>query len=98
MLTGLNPVNVNENLIASEKIAKRSFRLWGALLRLLGTRQSPLRKMVVVIYVMFLITLILTVVPVSALLKRLLAPYQQDKVAQQKNYYSEPSGYTSEST
>lgn len=92
MLSGLKAVHVNERLIASEKIAKRSFRIWGALLRKVGPPESPLRKLVLIFYITFLVTLILTVVPVSAVLKRLLAPLFKERVAQQRAYYSAPSG------
>ena len=44
MLKGLGAVKVNERLVGSEKVAKRSFKLWGALLRFLGKPGSPLAR------------------------------------------------------
>lgn len=92
MLAGLGAVSVNERLIASEKIANRSFRLWGALLRGLGKPGSLLRRAVLVIYIIFLITLILTVVPITAIIKRLISPLTAARTAAQRNYYAAPSG------
>lgn len=92
MLNGLGAVKINERLIASEKIAHRSFRIWGKLLRSLGPADSPLRKGVLVLYIIFLILMILTVVPLSAIIKRVLAPLTTKQTAQQKSYYAAPSG------
>ncbi|MEZ5436243.1 MAG: dialkylresorcinol condensing enzyme [Pseudomonadales bacterium] len=41
MLSGLGAVSINERLIASEKIARRSFFIWGKLLRALGEPAAP---------------------------------------------------------
>ncbi|MGQ9427512.1 dialkylresorcinol condensing enzyme [Gilvimarinus sp. F26214L] len=92
MLAGLGAVSVNERLIASEQIAHRSFRIWGRLLRAIGPQQSVLRKCVLVLYVLFLVMMILTVVPLSALLKRLFAPLLSRRTAAQKLYFAAPSG------
>jgi len=92
MLTGLGAVEISEGLMASEKIGKKSFRLWGGLLRALGGPRSWPRCFVLVLYFFFLLTLILTVVPLSALLKKLFAPLTRKKIAQQRAYYAAPSG------
>lgn len=92
MLRGLGAVRINERLIASEKIAKRSFLLWGKLLRSLGKPSSPIRKIVLCFYIVFLVLMILTVVPLSAVIKRLLTPLTRTRVARQRQYYAQPSG------
>lgn len=92
MLTGLGAVNIKEKIIASEALAHRSFLLWGHLLRAVGSPTSSARRIVVRIYIIFLIILILTLVPVSALIKKLLSPLTKSRVASQKQYYSFPSG------
>jgi len=92
MLAGLGAVAVNESLIASEPIVRRSFRAWGGLLRLLGRRESIPRRIVLVLYVLFLITLILTVVPISAVVKALLKPLTRARIQRQRAYYAAPSG------
>lgn len=92
MLEGLGAVKVHERLIASEAIAHRSFKIWGKLLRRVGDQDSPLRKCVLLVYVLFLIVMILTIVPISALLKRAFAPFLGKHTAAQKAYYAAPSG------
>jgi hypothetical protein len=92
MLSGLAAVKINDRLIASETIAQRSFRIWGGLLRRVGDRQSLLRRAVLVFYVIFLITLILTVVPISAVLKRITAPLSRERIQRQRSYFAAPSG------
>lgn len=92
MLENLQAVAVNERLIASEKIAKRSFLIWGKLLRAIGAPSSMLRRIVLCLYIVFLVLMILTVVPVSALIKRLLSPFTRERIAQQRRYFALPSG------
>jgi hypothetical protein len=92
MLNGLAAVRINERMIASETIASRSFRLWGGLLRALGDQRSPVRRLLLGVYVAFLITMILTVIPISAVLKRLLAPFMRARVERQRAYFAAPSG------
>jgi hypothetical protein len=94
MFSGLGAVKVSESLIASEPIVRRSFRAWGGLLRLLGRRESIPRRLVLVLYVLFLITLILTVVPISAIVKALLKPLTRARTQRQRAYYAAPSGET----
>ena len=92
MLAGLGAVRVNERLVASEKIARRSFLLWGALLRKAGGPGAFPRRCLLVAYIVFLVSLICTVVPASALIKRLAAPLFRRRTALQKAYYAAPSG------
>lgn len=92
LLQGLGAVRINEKLIASEKTARRSFLIWGGLLRKLGPTGSFARKPVLVFYVLFLFTLIVTFIPLSMLIKKLLTPFAKARVASQKAYFAYPSG------
>lgn len=92
LLCNLNAVRVNETLISSEKTARRAFRLWGKLLRSLGPSGSIKRKPVLLIYVVFLSTMIITVVPLGIIIKKLLTPLTRQRIAQQKAYFGKPSG------
>ena len=92
LFRGLGAVEIHENLIASEKVARRGFLLWGRLIRFVGRRAPLLRKPVVYLYVVYLVTLILTVVPLSALIKKLLSPLLKQRIQQQVAYFAEPSG------
>lgn len=85
MLSGLGAVCVDPRFIASEKIGKRSFRIWGKLIRLFGKRGSWSRRPVLGIYVLFLITLIVSVVPLNMALQsiiRRLFKGKMDKIIQ----------------
>ncbi|MGJ8667974.1 MAG: flavodoxin family protein [Oceanococcus sp.] len=92
MLQGLQAVSVDPGLAASEKIAKRSFRIWGKLLRAMGPPGAWQRRPVLVLYIVFLLTLICTVVPLSMLLRAIffkLAPKTATTIQQK---LEQPSG------
>lgn len=92
MLSGLGAVRIDEKLIASEKVGNRSFKVWSRLLMAMGPQQSLRRAAGLVVYIVFLICLIITVVPISALLKRLLAPLFKARIQREKAYFAGPSG------
>ncbi len=92
MLAGLGAVTINDKLIASEKVAKRSFMLWGKLLRAIGKPSNPIRVAVIGLYFLFLLTLILTVVPLLAIIKKLIEPLTRAKIAAEHAYFAAPSG------
>lgn len=89
---GMGAVAIDEKLMMSEKVGHRSFYLWGKLLIACGEISPRLRRVVLYFYIVFLLALIITVVPISALIKRLLKPLIKNKLAQQRAYYAEPSG------
>ncbi|HEX5340283.1 MAG TPA: dialkylresorcinol condensing enzyme [Gammaproteobacteria bacterium] len=92
LLHGLGAVRVNTHLIATEKAARRSFLAWGKLLRALGRQGAWVRQPVVMIYIVFLVALLITVLPLSALLKTLAKPLLRKRIAAQRIYFSQPSG------
>ncbi|PKM25649.1 MAG: dialkylrecorsinol condensing enzyme [Gammaproteobacteria bacterium HGW-Gammaproteobacteria-13] len=92
MLRGLGAVRIDEKLIASEKVGNRSFQLWSRLLAALGPQHSRRRGAGLVLYILFLLCLIVTVVPLSALLKKLLAPLLKERTQREKAYFAGPSG------
>ena len=92
IFAGLGAVQINERLIASEKVGRRSFRIWGKLLRSVGPPESLPRKFLLGFYLVFLLTVILTIVPITALLKRLISSFTQKKIREQRAYFSAPSG------
>lgn len=96
LLSGLKAVDANPRLLVSEKAGTRSFYLWGKLLRAVGKPGALHRYPVVVLYVIFLITLILTVVPVSLFLQWLLRPLMQHRLSALKLRFDMPSGSGSE--
>ena len=80
LLAGLGAVKVNPGYVTGEKIAHRSFLIWGRLLRALGRPGTPLRRAVLVVYILFLVAMILTVLPVSMLVRALLRPLLRKKL------------------
>lgn len=92
ILTGLGAANVNISILQSEKAGYRSFRIWGKLLRVIGKPTNPLRKLVLVLYIAFLIALILTVVPITMILQKVLRPLLKKKIQATKEKYEQPSG------
>jgi hypothetical protein len=92
LLTGWGAVRVNERLIGSERIGYRSFRAWGRLLLALGQPRSRVRRLVLCLYVVFLVAMILTVAPAVALLKRALSPWTRERIARERAYFAAPSG------
>jgi len=92
LLRGMRAVKVNTHLIATEKAARRSFLAWGKLLRALGKQGAWARQPVVMIYIVFLIALLISVLPISALLKTLATPLLRKRIATQQAYFSRPSG------
>lgn len=96
LLTGLEAVKVNPRYIAGEKIAHRSFLIWGRLLRKLGSPGTALRRTVLVIYILFLIIMILTVMPLGMIVRALLRPLLRKKLDEQVRKLELPSGSSSE--
>ncbi len=92
MLTGLKAATVNPKLIASEKVGNRSFMIWGRILRKAGKPGDLSRKPILLIYICFLVCLIITVVPITMLVKSLLRPLLQNKLNREKAYFELPSG------
>jgi hypothetical protein len=92
LLSGLGAVKVNPGYVAGEKIAHRSFQVWGRLLRAIGPPGHPLRRLVLVVYVVFLVTMILTVLPVSMVARALLRPLLKGKLDAEVARLEGPSG------
>ncbi|MGP1684871.1 MAG: dialkylresorcinol condensing enzyme, partial [Giesbergeria sp.] len=79
LLTGLSAADSDPSLLFSEKAATRSFYLWGKLLRTAGAPGQLRRRPFLLLYVVFLITLILTIVPLSLLVQAIVRPLLQRK-------------------
>ena len=92
VMKDLAAVKINEKLIFSEKIGHRSFKVWGKLLMLLGPQNSLRRYMGLCFYFLFLLVLIVTIVPITALIIKLITPLFKKEIAKQKAYYAQPSG------
>ncbi len=92
MLTNLEAARVDGKLIATEKIANRSFKVWSTIIKAFGKKYSFGRKVAISIYVCFLILLLLTVVPINILARKILNIFQKEKLQEMERYYELPSG------
>ena len=92
LLTGLGACKVDTALVASERIGIRSFRIWGRGLRALGQPGAPARRLLLFFYLLFLVAAIITIVPISMLLRRVLAPLMGARLEQARRVYEAPSG------
>ena len=92
LLRDLGAVTVNGKLIATEKIANRSFKIWSTLIKAAGKKHSFGRKVAIIIYVVFLIILIVTVIPLNIIARKILNVFQKEKLKAMEDYYELPSG------
>ena len=96
LLWGLKAVEVNAKLIKSEKIATKSFTIWGGWIRKLGKPGSFNRKPAVMLYLVFLLLIIVTVVPINMIIQSILRIINKESVQKQKEFYELPSGSSDE--
>ncbi len=92
MLEGLGAVVAQPRLFFSEKTGTRSFFLWGKLAMAMGRPGSAARKPVMVVYVLFLFSLIVTVMPISLALQAAIRPFRQSALTKMKARFEHPSG------
>lgn len=92
MLRNMGAVNVNGKLIATERIAHRSFLIWSKLIKKAGAPNSRGRNVVITIYAVFLLTLVLTIVPLNMLIRKMIYPFRTKALDEAVKYYEQPSG------
>lgn len=96
LLWGMGAVKVNPRYIMSEKMAQRSFLIWGRLLRAVGGPGHPVRRAVLVVYAVFLITMILTLVPAGIIVYEILKPFIGKQLNARVAEIEKPSGSSTE--
>ncbi|WP_419678069.1 dialkylresorcinol condensing enzyme [Aliarcobacter lanthieri] len=92
LLQGLKAVEVDVKLIKSEKIGNKSFLIWGKLIRKIGEFGNKKRRVVVFIYLIFLLLMILTVVPLNMIVQTIIRKISKKSIQKQKELYEMPSG------
>jgi hypothetical protein len=85
-------VTVNPRLAISERAGRRAFGVWSKLVRLFGKRGQWRRRPILLLFVVYLITLIVTVVPISLLLQWLFSPLLKPRLERLKAELEQPSG------
>jgi hypothetical protein len=92
MLSGLRAATVNPRLALSERAAHRAFKVWSKLIRFFGKRGQWRRRPILLLFALYLITLVLTVVPLSLLIQWLLSPLLKPRLERLKTELELPSG------
>ncbi|MDR2031472.1 MAG: dialkylresorcinol condensing enzyme [Azoarcus sp.] len=92
LLSGLGAVKVAPHLILSERAGRRAFRIWSGLVRRCGRAGERRRIPALVLFSLYLIVMILTVVPLNLLLQRLAMPLLARYLAARVRHYEQPSG------
>ena len=92
LLAGLGAAQVDPRLIFSERAGRRVFALWSRLIRLGGKPGSPARLPLVALFCAYLVVVIVTVVPLSLLVQKVLRPFLARRLEAEKIYYEQPSG------
>ena len=92
LLHGLQAAEANPRLWFSEHAATRSFFMWGKLLRAAGKPGSWPRKPLLALYLVFLVTLVFTVIPISLAIQSLIRPFLRRHLAALKQQFELPSG------
>lgn len=92
MLAGLGAARVDPRLILSERAGQRAFSFWSRLIRLGGPPGSATRIPLLALFCAYLVAMIITVVPASLLLQRLMRPLLARRLESQQAYFELPSG------
>src|SRR6266446_5420973 len=92
MLAGLGAARVDPRLIFSERAGQRVFSLWSRLIRRGGAPGSAGRRLMLALFCAYLIAVILTLVPLSLLVQRLMIPLLFRRLESQRTYFELPSG------
>lgn len=92
MLAGLRAVTVNPRLAISERAGRRAFGVWSRLIRAFGQRGSWQRRPILLVFSLYLIVMVLTVVPSSLLLQWLLSPLLKSRLEGLRARLELPSG------
>ena len=92
LLAGLGAVTAEPRLWFGEQAGTRSFYLWGKLIMAVGPPGSRRRRPLLALYVVFLLALIVTVLPLSLALQALLRPLFRARLTKMKARFEHPSG------
>ncbi|KAB2844016.1 MAG: dialkylresorcinol condensing enzyme [Burkholderiales bacterium] len=92
MLRGLRAAVVDPALLMSERAGHRAFRAWSGLVRACGKPGQWQRRPVLLLFLAYLVLMILTVVPLSLLLRKVFAPLLRARLAVAKAAHELPSG------
>lgn len=96
LLAGVGAVKVNQSYIGSEKAGHRAFTLWSRLLRMAGKLGELPRRVMLFVFLIYLVFMILTFVPVGMVVRALLKPFMAARLKEQAKRFERPSGSSTE--
>lgn len=91
LLTQMGAVIVDERLISSEVFGKKSFKFWAKIIRMCGNPGSKMRIPVIVMFITTLCVSIVTIVPISMMIKTVIRFLTKNKKTNQQIYFEQPS-------
>ncbi len=92
LLKNLGAVNIDGKLIGLEIIATRSSKIWAKLIKLFGKKGSFGRKVGMSVYIVFLILLVFTIMPINLLVRKIINRFREDALRELERQYERPSG------
>ena len=87
MLSGLGAASVDPRLIFSERAGRRAFSAWSRLIRIGGKPGSKARLPLLALFCVYLVVMIVTIVPASLLLQKLMRPLLANRLELLRKYY-----------
>lgn len=96
LLSGLGAVKVNQSYIGSEKAGHRAFTLWSRLLRMAGKLGELPRRVMLFVFLIYLVFMILTFVPAGMVVRAILKPFMAARLKEQVERLEKPSGSSTE--
>ncbi len=95
ILSGLGAIQRRDKFLVGEHIGRRSFKIWGKIIRFAGGPHSRWRRPVLGLYVIYLIAMIIVLMPIALILKILLTPFMKRMFETMWQVYESPSGSAS---
>lgn len=92
ILRGLGAIQRRDKFLVGEHIGRRSFKIWGKIIRSAGGPRSRWRRPLLFVYVIYLVLMIVTLMPIALLLKIVLTPFLKNKFELMWDVYESPSG------
>ncbi|MBS1162063.1 MAG: hypothetical protein H6R15_4482 [Proteobacteria bacterium] len=92
LLSGLRACTVDPRLAISEQAGLRAFRFWSKFIRCFGKRGQWQRRPILLLFAVYLLAMVLTIVPLSLLLQWLFSPLLKPRLDRLRAELELPSG------
>ena len=92
VLKGMGAVKVDADIIQQEEVAQRNFFVWAKILRAAGRQGEWKRLPFLILFMLYLSSLILISIPASVVFKLIVNPLRKKALQKKIEYYEKPSG------